>query len=265
LELGKQQAAQVELHALSESSGLVMNDTSLALREPHIEKALAEIDKAQAAVDQAALALARTQITTPFAGLLTERLVNLGDWVSAGCVLATVVNASTFWVEVDIPIEQLHWLTIPVKGSEKGSRATIYVNDQAIENKASVYRLTGSVDSRSRMAKLLIAIDDPLNRQGESNARSIFLGDHVKVVIHGKTLESVSRVPYAWVQEGEKLWIAQDDVLNIRPIRPLYRDSEAVYIGEEVNVGDQIIVSDIVVPVVGMQLNVMRDSANDAR
>ena len=67
------------------------------------EQSLRALDAARARVALARKTMADTTVRAPFAGLVAERLVSVGDYVSAGTRVATVVRIDPVRVELTIP------------------------------------------------------------------------------------------------------------------------------------------------------------------
>jgi multidrug efflux pump subunit AcrA (membrane-fusion protein) len=67
------------------------------------EQSLRALDAARARVTLARKAMADTTVRAPFAGLVVERLVSVGDFVSAGTRVATVVRIDPVRVELTVP------------------------------------------------------------------------------------------------------------------------------------------------------------------
>lgn len=67
------------------------------------EQSIRALDAARARVALARKAMADTTVRAPFAGLVAERLVSVGDYVSAGTRVATVVRIDPVRVELTVP------------------------------------------------------------------------------------------------------------------------------------------------------------------
>jgi RND family efflux transporter MFP subunit len=67
------------------------------------EQSLRALDAARARVALARKAMGDTTVRAPFAGLVAERLVSVGDYVSAGTRVATVVRVDPVRVELTVP------------------------------------------------------------------------------------------------------------------------------------------------------------------
>ena len=66
--------------------------------ETKVAEAAANLEAAQATLERAQLELDRTEIRAPFAGVLEERPVEIGDFVDIGDAVATVIEQDPFLV-----------------------------------------------------------------------------------------------------------------------------------------------------------------------
>jgi RND family efflux transporter MFP subunit len=85
-----------------------------AIAERNVEQSRAQVTASQAQLSnaQAQLAtaekqLSNTRITAPFTGIVSARSVSIGDVVSPGTALVTVVDPSTMRLEASVPAEAL--------------------------------------------------------------------------------------------------------------------------------------------------------------
>ncbi|MFO8048866.1 MAG: efflux RND transporter periplasmic adaptor subunit, partial [Desulfosudaceae bacterium] len=85
----------------------------LVAREPQLGAARAALDARRANLEKARLDLARTRITAPFDGRVSDKDVDLGQYVTPGQTLASVY--ATDAVEIVVPLENddLQWLDVP--------------------------------------------------------------------------------------------------------------------------------------------------------
>lgn len=69
-------------------------------KHPFYTAALAQLDKAK-------LDLARTRVTAPMAGVITNKSINVGDLVSPGRPVLSLVQGDTLWVEANLKETEL--------------------------------------------------------------------------------------------------------------------------------------------------------------
>ncbi len=256
LEMGHQEVARREWELLAgEGAG---GDGELALRKPHLAKARADLTAARAELKQARLNLERTRITAPFNAVVRERYVVVGSQVSPQEPLAELVGTDRYWVQVSVPVDRLKWITVPATPETRGSPARIRYGAGMAERTGAVTRLLSDLETDGRMARLLVAVDDPLDLAHPQDPKApLLIGEYVRVAIEGKALSNVFRIPRAALRDGDEVWIAgPDDTLAIRPVEILWRDSETVLLRDGLSTGDRLIVSDLAAPVAGMPVRI---------
>jgi hypothetical protein len=83
----------------------------------------------------------------------------------------------------------------------------------------------------------------------------LLLGCFVKVKIEAGELEDTLTIPRAALRDGNRIWIVGDDhVLKILQATVLWRETETVLISNNLEKGDQLIVSDLRVALPGMEV-----------
>ena len=266
LEMGRQSVAQDELKILERTTGRKLETPELALRKPQLAQAQAELEKARSDLKTAQLDLSRAEITAPFNALMTQRQATLGDKISAGETLGTFVSTDEYWIEISIPVSDLRWLDIPSRSGEMGSKAGVFLDGERGEREGQLLRLTGSLDTGSRLATVLISVKDPLLWSEENNQSAgppLLLGDYVRVELQGKSIENALRVPLTWIRDGNVIWLKQDGKLVFQPVELAYEDREYAYISSGLSQGDEIVTSDISVPVEGMKIRTVNEARSE--
>lgn len=264
LEQGQQGVARHEWQMYQQDNATSFESAALALREPYLRQAEAEVAAAQAVLAQAQLALERTAITLPFDALVLSKEVEVGAQLVAQGAVATLVATDTFWLEVSVPVAQLSWLELPGVNSSVGASAQVTTPSLSHPRSGRVVRLLGNLEEGGRMARLLIAIIDPLDKNKPLGQRQpLLLGDYVDVVLDGRDLNDVIVLSRNTLHDGNQVWVAQaDNTLTIRTIEILWKDRTQIYIGhgaDGLQAGDRVIVSDLSAAVEGMAIRV--DSA----
>jgi RND family efflux transporter MFP subunit len=96
--------------------------------------------------------LNKTQITAPFAGVVSARQANAGDVVSPGNPLFTVVDPSTMRLEASVPAEALAVVRVglPVEFSVSGYSARRFVG--------RVTRVNPTADPTTRQVRIIATI-----------------------------------------------------------------------------------------------------------
>ena len=263
LEEGRRAVAEQEFALLAKEIGASEAQRRLMLREPQRETARAAVASAEAALAAAQLDLKRTTVSAPFNALVLERLVNVGTRVANGANLATLVDTDTFWVELAVPAASLQWLAIPDNG-EDGSPVAIHqerVWGAGQYREGRVIRLRGDLDEKGRMARLLVAVPDPLALADDSKPR-LLLGAFVRAEIQGRQLEDVLVLERNWVRDGDTVWVMDGaGKLAVRRPQVVYSGANQVYLRGGLEPGDRIVTSELAVAVEGMPLRAAASGA----
>ncbi len=200
-------------------------NSMLVLREPQIRQAQALLDSAAAALSKAKLNLDRTSITLPLDICVTEKKVDLGQYIAAGQSVGTAYGIDA--VEIAVPLEdaELAWFDIP--GSVAEVRAD-FAGAVKIFN-GQVKRTTGQVDELSRLVYVVVEVANQIDEDGAIKD-ALLPGTFVTVSIKGKTFKNAYAVKRDWIRNGEEIWTANNDVLYITPVEVVRADDEYAYV-----------------------------------
>ncbi|MBF0202133.1 MAG: efflux RND transporter periplasmic adaptor subunit [Desulfamplus sp.] len=259
LEMGRQEVARAELDMMQRTTGKTIMDTNLALRVPQLEQIKAEIASIEADLAKARLNLERTVIRAPFNCMIMSANAEAGSSISVQETLAEITGTDTHRVEAVIPVDHLGWVLLPSmaageKGRQGGSVVTITTKEGETHN-GEVIRLLGEISGRSRMARLLIRIDDPMGL-ATPKTFPLLLGSYVQVAIEGKKLEGIIAVSRSAVRDGEYLWIARRGKLFMEKMNVIWKNQDNFFLKPDENIspGAEIVISELSSPVHGMDI-----------
>lgn len=99
----------------------------VAIQKARADQAAAQVQQARAALDQAKLNLSYTRIVAPTAGIITKKSVEVGQNVSVGQNMATLVSLDDIWITANFKETQLEHMrqgqgvtiTVDAYGSRK--------------------------------------------------------------------------------------------------------------------------------------------------
>ncbi len=260
---GRQVIAKREWKLLESDVNTTDAGRELALRKPHLRNAQAALAAAESGLDAAELDLERTIIRAPFNALVQRELVDTGQLVTPQTQLATLIGTDQFWAQVSIPVHRLPWIEIPgVNGTKaaEGSRARVVhagIEGYEIARMGRVVRLHGDVDPLGRMARILIAVDDPLGLKSDSPNHGVplLVGAYIRAEIEGLELPDVVAIPRTALHEGNRVWIANaEDRLEIREIEITWPREKDVLVKIGIQTGERIVTTRIATPIPGMAL-----------
>jgi RND family efflux transporter MFP subunit len=257
LELGHQQVAKREWELLNQGKPAQDMEKELALRQPHLSKVRADLSAAEAELKAAMLDLERTHITVPFNAMVRSKSVDRGSQVTSQEPLAELVGTDAYRIQVSLPVDRLEWIDVPVQAGDSGSKARI-IYGQDHECSGKVIRLMGDLATEGRMARILVEVADPLGLKASNKDRTpLLIGEYVRVKILGRKLNNVFQIPRTALKDNSSIWIVSDNqTLEIRKVRPVWRDADVVLLQDGLTPGEQLIVSDLPAPVEGMAVRV---------
>jgi len=265
VEKGKQIIAQQEWKILRDELQEKQINEQLALRKPHLRHAEAQLNAAKSRLSVAKLAERRTTIRAPFNGLVLEEFVETGQFVGKQSSIATLVATDRFWVQVSIPLSLLDRIHFPGMSEEKASKVQVilekgYQGSPTIRE-GEIFKLLGDLDPKSRMARILVTVQNPLNLPGQKNypgiqvsrSEKILLGSFVKVRINAGILEDVYVLPRHSVREGNRVWtVNSEGIVAFREVKILWRRVDDVLVDATLPPDERIILSRLQAPVPGM-------------
>lgn len=244
---------------------------AFALREPHLDVAKAQVKSARTRIAKAKRDLGRTLLRAPFDAVVISESVELGQTVSPTLPVVTLAGTDQFRVEVSIPVSQLKELRIPGVNTVDvaGSKARIF-NEAAGDGavfEGTVMRLERAVDQRGRMAKLHLAVQDPLSLGQAPSDRPLplLIGSSVRVELEGQPLPAMSVFPRTAIQETGQVWVLDEtNALHGRDVSVRWRDAGTVVISDGLAAGDRVVTSGLPLGTEGMKVTVDEQPPQEA-
>jgi RND family efflux transporter MFP subunit len=257
MEMGRQQVAKQDL-ALVGGDSLSPEEQALVLRKPQLEAIRARVEATRAAVDQAELDLSRTTIRAPFDAHILTQNVTTGSQVAPGDNLGRLVGTDYYWVELTVPVTQLQWLRFPDTQNPTGSKVKI-MNRSAWKDgtyrEGELYRQVGALDDQTRLARVLVRVEDPLaHRPENSHLPKLMIGAFVDAGIEARKIDSVVRISRDYVRTNQTVWVMNEGKLNIREVQVVLNDSDYAYISEGLEANELVVTSSLSAVAEGLAL-----------
>jgi len=254
IERGKQDVSQSDYQTLDKA--LPAEKRALVLRQPQMNSTLARVNSARAAVDQARLELKRTSVEAPFDAHIISRNANTGSQVSAGENLARLVGVDTYWVEATVPVSKLSRISFPSQDGEEGAK--VKIRDRAAWGEGQfrqgrVYKFVGSLEDRTRMARVLISVEDPLALDSPDKPVMI-IGAYVQARIRAEEIRNSIRLNREFVRKNDTVWVMHKGELEIRDVDIHFRDKENAYISSGLQDGEKVVTTNLTTVVNGTKL-----------
>lgn len=243
----------------------IMNRT-LETYPVQLEEAESGIASAQARLEQARIDLERTSVTAPFDARLKEVAVETGQFVAPGTYAVTIANDSV--LELSVPLnsrEARNWLRFrePGAGHDVAWFAGVEPVDVAIQwTEDDQHTWTGTLhrveafdpDTRTLTVAVRVSGEQALSTSGD--ALPLVDGMFCRVVIPGKTMDGVFRLPRSAVTFDGDVYVAEDGRLKTRPVELVNEQEGYAFVGAGLEPGDRVIVTRLVDPLENTLLDV---------
>lgn len=262
LEMGRQQVAKRDFELLGQR--LPEGDDTLVLRRPQLAAAKTRIDAAKIALKQAKLDLNRTELRSPFDAQILSRMADLGSQVSEGIAVAEIIGIEQYWVIATVSPSKLPYIDFPNEQTP-GNRVELYKRGgDGGKRTGRLYRLVGALEANTRLARIVIEVDDPLSlKEASADLPPLLVGEFLEVRIEGHELENVVRLPIEYLRKNDTAWImSAEDKLEVRPLEIVLKDSQFAYIKSGIADGERIISSNLSRVTEGAELRT-EDDAQD--
>ncbi len=244
--------------------------SDLALKRPQIAEAQARLTAARADMEQAKLNLARTAISLPFDGRISETSVDIGEFVTPGTRLGRAFSSHA--VEIRLPLDdaQLASLGLPIgyvaeAGAGLGVNLNTTVAGREHHWRGRLVRLDASVDPQTRMIFGSVLVDAPYTENVSQSGMPLAVGLFVNAEIVGRRVENAFVIPREALRAGDRVYVVNDSGrLEIRDVEVTHSSETEAVIESGVSGGDQVIVSSVRNPIEGMSLEAARYTIDES-
>ncbi len=267
LELEKARAVQAKKEW--EMTGRPESDAPiLALRKPYLAEAEANILQAKAQLKQAELKLQRATIRAPYAGMVSLKSVDVGQYVTTGSRLGETFAID--FVEVRLPLTEKDLSQMETMSFQNSDVVnTVVLSGSANGNPASwsavIVRTEGVVNELNRSQYVVARISNPyrLNQTQTASTPPLLVGTFVTAKLKGKTLDNVFKVPRSALLQGSKVAVVDDmQRLQINSVNVVFSDEGYYYVSEGLKEDAEVVVSAIGTPIEGSKLEIKNSFNN---
>jgi len=232
----------------------------LGLRKPQLAKEQANVKAAEAKLERAKRNLARTQITAPYNGIVVERNIDLGQFVTMGSVLGTIYSTDT--AEVRLPITDSDLMFINIAGqSNEGAPVLLTASVGGVKRtwQGNLVRSEGILDTGSRVVYAIVEVKDPYNMESSHNAPLRF-GQFVEAEITSRQNEELMVLPRSILRLDNTILTVNDNrEIEIKPVEVARTTAKEVFIRSGIQQGTLVVRSAVPNPYNGMKVRLPGD------
>jgi HlyD family secretion protein len=230
-DLDTAQAALVQGQAVYDAAATHLQSVQKVSREAALKAAQGQLTSAEGKMKGADAQVRYSEIHSPINGVVTDRPLFAGETAAAGAPLLTVMDTSSL-------LAKTHLSQSIVQKMKAGDEAEVHVPGVADPVAARVSLISPALDPGSTTVEVWLKID---NKTG-----TLKVGTPVKIVITGKTIAKVWKIPSVAVltaQDGSKsvMVAGSDGVAHKKAVMLGIAD------GEDVQVLSGLAPSDLVI------------------
>ena len=222
-------------------------ERDLVLRQPQLQQARAEVDSAEAAVEDAQLDLTRTEVRAPFDAVVRSVSIDVGSQVAAGQHDRAVDRHRPLFRRTRRAPAKLRWIEARQEGPSSGSRVELAnpsVWGEGRTRTGEVVRVRPDLSEQGRMARVLVEVTDPLDREPP-----MLVGSYLRGRIMGRAEPGRRPRPRLPARGRQRLG---DDRKRIgwksARSRSPTAGPEKVYVSVGLGDGERVVTSDIATP-----------------
>ena len=242
---------------------------SIALRTPYLEEARANLLFAEADLKKAERKLSLTVIRAPYDGMVKEKLVDIGQYVTTGTQVARTFAVDFAEVRLPLTDQDIAYLDLPKPATSSPAQdATGPLVDLlgvigGIEYRwqARLVRTEGVIDQLTRVHYAVARIADPYALNDLNGRPPLPIGSFVKASIQGISLKNVIAVPMQAVRSMDQVLVKDsDDRLRIHRVKIIRTDKNYAYIIDENLENQAAITTAVYNPIDGMPVRTAEGS-----
>lgn len=232
----------------------------LGLRKPQLAKEQANVKAAEAKLERAKRNLARTQITAPYNGIVVERNIDLGQFVTMGAAIGTVYSTDTAEVRLPITDSDLMFVNIASQSTD-GAPVSLKASVGGLTRRweGKLVRSEGVLDTGSRVVYAIVEVKDPYNMKG-SHSAPIRFGQFVEAEITSRQNEALMVLPRSILRlDNTVLTVNENREIEIKPVEVARTTAKEVFIRSGIEEGSFVVTSAVPNPYNGMKVRLPGD------
>lgn len=243
----------------------------LGLRKPQLAQELANVKYSEAALDKARRDLARTEIRAPYDALVSARQVDLGQYVSVGTPLGTLLGTEV--AEIRLPLSDVQWaaLDLPVVFTPGQQLPHVVieadVGGQQRQWPARLVRSEGVVESASRFSYVVAEVVDPYRRlqPDGSGGLPLTFGRFVSARLTASEQQPLVAIPRASLRDGDRVVVVDGaSQLQLRAVAVAFSNTEFAYLKAPLAVGERLVLTPLANPLPGTNVEVRAEATTAA-
>ena len=198
--------------------------TELALRKPQLETANATLKQRELELQQANRNLSRTQIKAPYDGIITARMTNVGNFISTGLSIGTILNTEKVQVHFALQPDDINKL------DSNNANITLHQSgNKDLSWQATIARIDSVLDPKTRLINVIAEVYKPFDTKLHKN--SLRVGTFVNTTFPGKPIDNIYSLQNSAVLSDKTVFtVDADNKIQILAVNILHRNPDKVLV-----------------------------------
>lgn len=236
------------LKLLAEQQSVLTREQRIATLEAQIEGAQANIDGLKIRREKAARNLERTRLRAPFTAFVTGRSAEIGERVSQGQIVATLVDAERLEVAAMSGKAISRCCSTRPRGSRDAMVTVRWrLGRRHFDINATIDRQGGEIDPATGGVKLYARLIGPI-------PKTLRPGAFVELVIPARRLDDVVRLPETALYEEKTVYAVANGRLEARPVTVEARQGDTIWVRGPLAHGDQVLTTRLAIAAPGLRV-----------
>ncbi len=234
----------------------------------------AQIKQSKTQLAQSQDTLGRTEIRLPINGRIGKVSVEKGEYISTGSILFEASGTQAVEINAQLPVRQFYPLmigldnhSINIEDPEQLQIAFAKMKLQANVSlvgydprfahwKGELLRISESIDPQRDTIGLVVAVSHPYKNVIPGKRPPLLKGMYALVEFYTPARSRLV-IPRKAIHQGRVYIATASNQLEIRTIRPLFRQGELVVIDSGLSEGEQLIINDVIPVMDGLPVKVI--------
>jgi RND family efflux transporter MFP subunit len=231
------------------SAELSLADARALRQSARVDEAQATVDAARARIARAERDLRNTEISAPYAAVIDEQRVEVGQFIAAGTAVGRILGAEKAEVRLPVPPQDIGFINID-SDAPVGLYSESGVRERRWEGRLA--RIEARVDEQTRVFPVVVEVEEPLNvnRHGHPLPFGLF----VRAEIAGGSLTDAVRIPQSALHGDDDVFLFVDGQLQRRSVTVGRIGDGNALVTAGLEDGDRVVITRLDLMFEGMQV-----------
>lgn len=231
------------------SAELALADARALRQSKRQEEAAAMVAAAQARIDRAQRDLANTEIRAPYAAVIDEQNVEVGQYVAAGTVVGRILGSERAEIRLPVVPQDIAFVDAD---SDVPVQLSASVGQRERQWRGRLSRIEARIDDQTRVYPVVVEVEHPLDTA--RHAEALPFGLFVRAEISGRPIDGAVVIPQAALHGDDDVFLLVEGQLRRRHVTVERLSEGGALVSSGLEDGDRVVVTRLDLMFEGMQV-----------